>query len=193
MRDNIEKCIFSQKTDKLINHSKIVCEIALEICNELNVQGEERQLIKVASLLHDVKKFTRKKHSIEGATYIAKNIDKIFKFNNNEKNIIELIVRYHNSENDYLLTCNEKQIQFIEIVRAADKIAKLYKHKSNDKKVYKDVVEKIDKLNNKEIKSISLRKLEDITINEKKKTKEYFNNRECILKKYNLWHLFCKR
>ncbi|AFS77992.1 hypothetical protein Curi_c09760 [Gottschalkia acidurici 9a] len=81
------------------------------------------------------------------------------------------MVRFHKGEKYREKNYNERQIQMIEIVRASDKIAKLYKPKTIN--VESDIEDKINELINEEVEESAFKILEKHL----NKNKDIINNK----------------
>lgn len=118
-----------------------------------------KQKIKIAALLHDINKGNGKKddknHHKTGAKYIKKRAKKykcILGCSKKEIKMISLMIRYHKGKTKYdNLVITKKELQMIEVVRIADKIAKLYKGNYSQYDFEKDR----NKLKNKKVKEIA--------------------------------------
>lgn len=153
-----------EKLQKLLTHSEKVYDIALDICGSMNsVANEDIRLIKVATLLHDICKY-EEDHNKVGAKFLEDNLEALDKENTytkEEKRLICLMVRWHKSKKYRYLFYSDKEIMMIEIIRSADKIAKLYKKKKYKlEEVYKKVKAKLELLQNENVKKGALEVLE---------------------------------
>lgn len=144
---------------KLVTHSEIVREVAIELCDALNINGNDRDLIGTAAYLHDIKKYKKgeKKpyHNESGAMYVAKNCDRFFDYIDEDEEELELIclmIKWHKGKGYKERKYSSKQILMIEVVRAADKISKLYKSKKSFAKTCESIEKKLEKLMDKEVK-----------------------------------------
>lgn len=150
--ENYNKGIFLNNNDKLdilIKHCMDVEKIASIFCNRLNnISKEDKELIKVAAILHDIRKWTGPRHNLRGAEYILEEFNNY----NKDKEIISLMVRWH-KENGYDKTLKGRKLRMVEIVRVSDKIAKLYKiNKINIENEYIIAKGKIESLISKDVK-----------------------------------------
>lgn len=147
--ENYNKGQFKNNNEKLqglINHSKDACKIAVILCSRLNnITEKEKELIKIAALVHDIKKWTGFRHNRYGADYILEN----FNYSTEENKLIALMVRWH-KENGYQKFLLGKKLKMVEIVRISDKISKLYK-------VEKDVLDKEYIIVTKKVESLVLK------------------------------------
>lgn len=156
--DEILKC-YNKKQKK---HIRKVREISILLCNIAGIEDEDLQIVELGALLHDIGKsdnFKKAKYENNFACYIdtnekhnktgAKYVDKIKALDNlsaEDKKIIKKIIRYHRGKKIYKKNFNKKDKRLIAIVRLADKIAKIYKHKHNAKKSLKKLDECIENL-----------------------------------------------
>jgi exopolyphosphatase/pppGpp-phosphohydrolase len=99
-----------------------------------DITKKDSSLIESAALLHDVEKVFLKDydedHHKKGAKYI-KTSD-FLDCKKHEKKLIYLMVRWHKGDSYINKDYSKKQIRMIEIVRAADKISKIYKKSIED-------------------------------------------------------------
>ncbi|MCQ4921571.1 HD domain-containing protein [Tissierella carlieri] len=181
-RESRGKEIEQEKLNKLLRHSKKVRKISLKISETLGVSDRDKKLIGIAALLHDIEK-PKKKHNEKGAEFIKKKAKKYYEKNDKyflgctdeEIELISLMIKYHKKEGYMDRELNDRELKMTEIVRIADKIAKLYKKKNikTKKKINEtksEVKDEINKLINEEVKEEAknilkkrLKKLEELT------------------------------
>lgn len=123
------------KKRKFPKHIEKVQEISLLLSDIVELNDDERRLVSLGAILHDigksknksVKKFIKKqgkcKHNVSGAKYLK---TKFFSddISNEEKEIICNMVRYHRGK---FKDVPAKHKKLVAIVRLADKISKVYK------------------------------------------------------------------
>jgi len=143
--------------EEILEHSKKVKEIALEISEQLGISPRNKQLIEKAALLHDIEKLKKKDddHNKRGAVFAYENRNKLLSdCNEDEVKLICLMIRAHKGKYRHCIEkITENQLQLMEVVRAADKISKIYKKEL--KKVINDIEEGIDNLNNQNVKEVA--------------------------------------
>ncbi|WP_034440069.1 HD domain-containing protein [Clostridium ihumii] len=160
---NVVRYENEEDVESLIEHSEIVEKISKEIYDQVCAKNDKNQdeldIIICGALLHDVKKHVGKKHNKDGKEFLEVNINKYIEFDKGDefkRNKILEIVEFHKGSVKKYKDKSETSIKLIEIVRAADKISKLYK----DKKFKLDKIKaSIDELNNEEVKKVAVKVL----------------------------------
>ncbi len=168
-KNKIKDDIYNKKLNRLLNHSVKVKEIALEIACILKIPEEQIRLIEIASMLHDIEKYNGGEkidnHHKIGADYVKGYLSKnCFKdLNKEDKKLICLMIRHHKGKYKNK-SLNDYDILMIEIVRAADKIAKIYKKENFKVKTIIKIMNSINKLKDENVKSAAVKILLDINI-----------------------------
>ncbi len=173
--DNLElilkKELPSQVVKDQLFHAEKVHKIALSVCEKLQIHPEEKNLIAIAAMLHDLKKYDSKGQRVsnyqqEGSKYLVDNLAKLLpdEFpakqkaqNKKDLNLIGFMVLAHRKakvreqaqsykfENKDL----ERTILLSEIVRGADIVAKVYRvHQENLTEARQRILEKLNELDN---------------------------------------------
>lgn len=163
---NAEK--YYKNKPKVFEHVKKVAEISELICCIADFDDEDRQIVKLGALLHDIgkggsdeyknflkehscsKKDAKEHHNEFGAQFLEEKF-----FDGKDKNpfLVQLvvgIVRYHKGKLEDIPDLRGRQL--ISVVRFSDKISKVYKIKDDvvdcDDKIDKCVSELTEWLDN---------------------------------------------
>lgn len=147
------------ETEKILEHSRKVNEIALEISDKLNLSHDDKNIISIGALLHDSRKLTGNKHNELGAKYIDTLGAEELNCSEEDKERIKITIIWHKGDGPKYLKKNysKRDIRLLEIIRAADKTAKLYKKLESPLNERFDVAtKKINDLTDVEVKTVAL-------------------------------------
>ncbi len=149
---NAEK--YYKNEPKVFEHVKKVAEISELICCIAHFNDEDRKIVKLGALLHDIgkggsdeyenflkehsysKKDAKKHHNEFGAQFLEEKLFDKYK-NSDSEQLVADIVRYHKGKLEGISDFHRKQL--ISVVRFSDKISKVYK-------IRDDVVDCDDKI-----------------------------------------------
>ncbi|NEU06631.1 MULTISPECIES: HD domain-containing protein [Clostridium] len=158
----INKSLGEKDAEELVEHSKKVKEISLIIFDELGMDEKYKDIVGISALLHDIQKHTGDEHNKVGAKYLEENMDKILNCDDKAKELIILAVRWHKGSKYTEEIKDENYLKVVETVRAADKIAKLFKDNNSTLDENKlEAKSKIDELQNSDIKEASYKLIDE--------------------------------
>lgn len=141
--DILKKCLSSkklsaEKAEEIRHHSLRVCKICEDIikCMPINFKKSKKKRIYLSALFHDVGRVFGKKNHQHRA------LERLTDFFYEDKDLIKVhdIIKWHREEFDP----SESQLIPAAILRAADKIDKMYK--GEKKESYESLIESLDEI-----------------------------------------------
>lgn len=144
-----EKDLYKNAMQYRKYHSKLVSDIALEILYlhvmpDLQKVEQAEDILYLASLLHDIKKFDEK-HNKAGAKWFMENIDEYLDIDEENKKYIRKLISKHKLGTKLKKYKNEL-LYLILIIRVSDKLSKL-KEKANysciNEEQIRDIISKV--------------------------------------------------
>lgn len=175
-----EKDLYKNAMQYRKYHSKLVSDIALEILYlhvmpDLQKVEQAEDILYLASLLHDIKKFDEK-HNKAGATWFMENIDEYLDIDEESKKYIRKLISKHKLGAKLKKYKNEL-LYLILIIRVSDKLSKL-KEKANYSCIKEEQIREI-------ISKVKDKTLANSTIDLRKEIGWFFDNIEVKIEMIN--------
>ena len=175
-----EKDLYKNAMQYRKYHSKLVSDIALEILYlhvmpDLQKVEQAEDILYLASLLHDIKKFDEK-HNKAGAKWFMENIDEYLDIDEESKKYIRKLISKHKLGAKLKKYKNEL-LYLILIIRVSDKLSKL-KEKANYSCIKEEQIREI-------ISKVKDKTLANSTIDLRKEIGWFFDNIEVKIEMIN--------